>query len=71
MKKHPLGREGGGGGSQKRIRQISRQPFLHKSLITEQPKKNKSTYEDNVIKKLRQEKLREIAVSQPGFLKPR
>ena len=72
MKKHPLGREEGGESKKTEFAKFPRQPFLHKSLITEQPKKKKSTQENNIVQKLRQQKLRELqTVSQPGFHKPR
>ena len=64
MKKHPLGREEGG---ESKITAISTQIPNHETA-----KEKKSTQENNTVKKIRLEKLREVeTVSQTGFHKPR
>lgn len=66
MKKYPLGREEGGE-SKIPPTAISTQIPNHETA-----KEKKSTQENNTVKKIRQEKLREVeTVSQPGFHKPR
>ena len=60
MKKHPLGREEGG------------ESKIPPTAISTQIPNHETAKENNTVKKIRQEKLREVeTVSQPGFHKPR